>query len=85
MLLVMGYYHGNAHKYKDFSNKAEHVDNCERLGYVGLINEAKADERVAFGRLVKRIEEAGMTIEEAIKAAKLPWPIEKTLKNGGRW
>lgn len=70
---------------QDFSNKAAQVDVCERLGYAGLINEAKADEMVAFGRLVKRIEEAGMTIDEAIKAAKLPYPIEKTLKNGGRW
>lgn len=70
---------------KDFANNAEHVDNCERLGYVGLINEAKADETAALSRLVKRIDEAGMTIEGAVKAAKLPWPIEKTLKNGGRW
>ena len=70
---------------KDFSNKAAHVDTCERLGYVGLIYEAKADETAALSRLVKRIDEAGMTIEEAVKAAKLPWPIEKTLKTGGRW
>lgn len=70
---------------KDFANKAVHVDNCERLGYEGLLDAVKADEMVAFSRLVKRIDEAGMTIEEAVKAAKLPWPIEKTLKNGGRW
>lgn len=70
---------------KDFSNKAAHVDTCERLGYVGLIYEAKADETAALSRLVKRIDEAGLTIDEAVKAAKLPWPIEKTLKNGGRW
>ncbi len=70
---------------KEFANKAEHVDNCERLGYVGLIDGAKADEIAAFSRLVKSIDAAGMTIEEAVKAAKLPWPIEKTLKTGGRW
>ena len=70
---------------KDFANKAAHVDTCERLGYEGLMDEAKADETAALSRLVKRIDEAGMTIEEAVKAAKLPWPIEKTLKNGGRW
>lgn len=70
---------------KDFSNKAAHVDTCERLGYVGLIYEAKADETAALSRLVKRIDEAGLTIDEAVKAAKLPWPIEKTLKTGGRW
>ena len=70
---------------QDFANKAAHVDNCERLGYEGLMDAAKADETAALSRLVKRIDEAGLTIEDAVKAAKLPWPIEKTIKNGGRW
>ena len=47
---------------KDFANKAERVDNCERLGYEGLMDEAKADETAALSRLVKSIDAAGMTI-----------------------
>ena len=38
---------------KDFSNKAGHVDNCERLGYEGLIDEAKADETAALADWLK--------------------------------